>query len=88
MINFTFREVNSCGKNVLEDFFSFFHFDVLIRPQSNFSIIPSLLHDYAVVYSPASFSIENQVVKIDRVNLDIDNELYEKLLLRRFKKKI
>ncbi len=79
-VNFTCRTTNSHDKNVLEDFFSLFNFDCLIRPQSNFSIIPSLLHDYAVVYSPAHFIIEDKVITIDKSSLDIDDHLYKKLL--------
>ncbi len=44
--------LNRHDRNVLEDFFSLFLFDILIRPQSNFSIVPSLLHDFAIVHTP------------------------------------
>jgi len=39
---------NVHDKNVLEDFFSLFQFDALIYPQSNFSMVPALIHDYAL----------------------------------------
>ncbi len=42
--------------NVLEDFFSMMNFDVLIRPESNFSIMAEKLGDYSVIISPGSFS--------------------------------
>ena len=55
-ITFHYRETNnSHSNNVLEDFFSFQNFDVLIRPDSNFSIVPSLLHRFAIVCSPLKF---------------------------------
>lgn len=44
---------NSHDTNVLEDFFSLPHFDALIRPDSNFSLIPALLFDFAAVVSPS-----------------------------------
>lgn len=45
------RRDNAHSANVLEDFFSLFHYSILIRPQSNFSLVPSLIHDFALVYS-------------------------------------
>ncbi|MBI3508311.1 MAG: hypothetical protein HY069_01560 [Chlamydiia bacterium] len=63
--------------NVLEDFFSLFHFDILIRPQSNFSLIPSLLHDYLAVYAPEDIAEE----KITEVSVTINEELLYKRLL-------
>jgi hypothetical protein len=56
------KKNNSHSANVLEDFFSFFNFDILIRPQSNFSLIPSLLHDYLAVYSPEMEPVGRQIV--------------------------
>lgn len=54
---------NSFDRNILEDFFSLFHFDILIRPQSNFSIIPSLLHDYAIVHTPYGTQINETLYR-------------------------
>ena len=54
-ISFHYRESNSHKDNVLEDFFSFQNFDILIRPDSNFSIVPALLHSFAIVCSPLDF---------------------------------
>jgi hypothetical protein len=52
-IVFDYRKTgNYHAANVLEDFFSLFHFDILIRSQSNFSTVASLLHDYAIDYFP------------------------------------
>lgn len=39
--------------NVIVDFFSLFQFDCLIRPDSNFSRVPSLLKDYKVLIYPS-----------------------------------
>jgi hypothetical protein len=76
------KETNHENANVLEDFFSLFYYDVLIRPQSNFSLVPNLLHDYAVVYSPMSYSRDNGVVNIEEVEMEIDQVLYQKLKSR------
>lgn len=73
---------NSHNQNVLEDFFSLFQFDILIHPQSNFSLIPSLIHDYAITYSPISGKREEDNTSIDRVKFEINRPLYQKLLLR------
>lgn len=49
------QEGNSHDKNVLEDFFSLMQFDVMIRPESNYSIMASKLGKYKMVISPANF---------------------------------
>ncbi len=54
---------NRYDRNVLEDFFSLFQFDILIRPQSNFSIIPSLLHDFAIVHTPYGTKINEPLYR-------------------------
>lgn len=75
-IEFSYRQTaNRHDANVLEDFFSFFNFDLLIRPQSNFSLIPSLLHDYAIVYAPKDFRV--QQVVIDDVDVQFNVHLFE-----------
>lgn len=43
---------NNHDLNILEDMFSMMQFDCLIRPESNFSIIPSLLKDYKLLIHP------------------------------------
>jgi hypothetical protein len=43
---------NSHRQNILEDMFSMMQFDCLIRPESNFSIIPSLLKEYKILIHP------------------------------------
>ena len=71
---------NSHTENVLEDFFSLFNFDVLIHPHSNFSLIPALIHDYAITYSPLSGKRKGNTAIIDKVKFEINEELYKKLL--------
>jgi hypothetical protein len=56
---------NSHDKNVLEDFFSLFQFDCLIYPQSNFSMVPALIHDYVATYT---------IVSTQETRLDFDEE--------------
>lgn len=41
--------------NVLEDFFSMMYFDILIRPDSNFSIMAEKLGFHSVIISPGDF---------------------------------
>lgn len=55
-ISFHYRKSNNSHKeNVLEDFFSFQNFDILIRPDSNYSIVSSLIHSFAILCSPIDF---------------------------------
>ncbi len=81
LIKFDWRKENNFhDTNVLEDFFSLFKFDVLIRPQSNFSFIPTLMHDFAVVFSPQSASVVNQRIVIDKCDLVINEVQFNNLL--------
>ncbi len=70
---------NSHNKNVLEDFFSLFQFDALIYPQSNFSMVPALIHDYTV-----TCTIGYDFFEQDRLitQLDINEEFYQNCLKR------
>jgi hypothetical protein len=82
-IKFRYRKAgNHFNRNVIEDFFSLFQFEVMIRPQSNFSMIPTLLQDFAVVYSPKEASVLGKEVRIEEVALEINQELFERLLQR------
>jgi hypothetical protein len=65
---------------VLEDFFSLFKFDILIRSESNYSLIPSLLHDFAIVYYPDEFVIMGNVNKITHFQTEINEAHYKRLL--------
>ncbi len=80
-ITFAYRsQGNRHDSNVLEDFFSLFNFDILIRAESNYSIVPSLIHDYAVVCYPKTYSIKSRVVTIEQIIVDIDDECLQKCL--------
>lgn len=79
---FDYRKEGFYYENVLEDFFSFFNFDVLIRPDSYFSIIPSLLNDYAIVIAPKTFHRKMCDVIIDEFDISINEKLYQKLKQR------
>jgi len=86
-IDFHYRkEGNRHDVNVLEDFFSLFHFDVLIRPGSNFSLVPQLIHEYAVVCSPEDCTVHDtpsgKVATIDRIDVVLNEEELQKALQR------
>jgi hypothetical protein len=79
-VQFHFREKNNQSEDhVLEDFFSLFNFDVLIRSQSNFSMVPSLIHDFAFVYAPKDCLVENDTIVITEVEIIMDTKLCQKL---------
>jgi hypothetical protein len=81
-IQFDFRkEENKHDANVLEDFFSLFEFDILIRSQSNFSMLPSLLHDYAMVYAPKDCAVQDEKVQITEIEIVLNTPLCERLAL-------
>lgn len=83
-IDFHYREVgNRHNSSVLEDFFSLFNFDILIRAESNYSIVPSLIHDYSLVYYPKTFSIHDRVVTIDEITVERNMECLEELFKRK-----
>ncbi len=73
------RENNSHCTNVVEDFFSLFNFDILIRAESNFSMVPSLIHDYAVVFSSESCSNGPQGIFVDKIAVEVNEDLCEKV---------
>ncbi len=82
-IEFDFRKTgNRHDANVLEDFFSLFLFDILIRPDSNFSLVPSLLHDYAILVTPGHFTTTSKnTIEVDEFSIVLDHKLYRNLLL-------
>ena len=45
---------NNHNQNILEDFFSLFTFNILIYPQSNFSMVAALIHNYQSTYTLSS----------------------------------
>lgn len=77
-------EGNHHTKNVLEDFFSLFEYNVLIRPRSNFSVIPSLLRDYAIVCYPADFVRTGTQIKITRIGIEKNDALCDSLNRRAY----
>ena len=80
-VTFDYRKTdNHHTQNVLEDFFSLFNFDVLIRPQSNYSIIASLLKDYAIVYAPAGAIGDAKKMEITKIDNKINHELVQNLI--------
>jgi hypothetical protein len=80
-IIFQYRKNNNRhDANVLEDFFSLLNFDILIRAESNYSIVPALIHDYAAVFYPRSPSIKRKVVKINEIKCDFDDALFRNCL--------
>lgn len=79
--DFRFKE-NKASANVLEDFFSFFHFDVLIHPYSNYSLVPARIGDFAITYSPEKFLREGKKITITDSFLNKDEEAYQKVLRR------
>ncbi|PIS03336.1 MAG: hypothetical protein COT85_00630 [Chlamydiae bacterium CG10_big_fil_rev_8_21_14_0_10_42_34] len=81
-VKFGYRKSNSHKKNVLEDFFSFFNFDILIRPESNFSIVPSLLHDFAIVRFPTDATVIGESVTINSVQTQTNYHVLQNLLKR------
>jgi hypothetical protein len=76
------RQKNRYYLNVLEDFFSFFQFDILIRPQSNFSMVPSLLHDFAICHFPVHAEPFQDSFIITQTCTQIEETLLEKILFQ------
>lgn len=76
------KENNHHAANVLEDFFSFFYFDVLIFPQSNYSGVAAVMGDFAITYFPIGFSREKKKVVITESHLERNEALYERAVKR------
>ena len=78
---FDYRKTdNRHDANVMEDFFSLFSFDILIRSQSNFSLIPSLLQDYDMVCYPLTFKRKKKQISITNSFYEVNEHLYRELL--------
>lgn len=61
-IEFACREQNTSDTcYVLEDFFSMPKFDILIRPDSNFSIMAEKLGDFTLVISPGTLILDTKI---------------------------
>lgn len=76
------RENNHHTANVLEDFFSFFEFDALVHPCSNFSLVPARIGDFAITYCPIEFLREGEKILITESYLNKNEELYQKAIAR------
>ena len=84
-INMTFdyrMNGNSHDKNVIEDFFSLFQFDSLIYPQSNFSMVPGLIHDYSATYTFSSDPSNESLSAVPEGKLEINEDCLNKCLQR------
>ena len=75
-------EGNHFHKNVLEDLFAMTAFDVLIRPDSNFSIVADKLNDYLCVISPWECEWNGNMLNItqQKLRLNIAHPKYEWIL--------
>jgi hypothetical protein len=73
-IQWDFRRQNYHDRNVLEDFFSLFQFDILIRPCSNFSLIPMLLHDFTIVYTPKDYIYQDTIPYISEIDVRLEGQ--------------
>jgi glycosyltransferase involved in cell wall biosynthesis len=60
---------NKHDLNILEDMFSMLQFDCLIRPESNFSIIPSLLKDYKILIHPLKWYKRKNDTPLVKLNI-------------------
>jgi hypothetical protein len=76
------RENNHHAANVLEDFFSFFYFDALIYPNSNYSGVPAAMGDFAVTYFPLEFTRMKKKVIITKSHLEKNELFYQKVQTR------
>lgn len=69
-IRFDCRENGNVYKNnAIEDFFSIPAFDCLIRGDSTFSIVASLLTDFKMIICPEEAHVEGREVIIDKVKI-------------------
>ncbi|GMU19297.1 MAG: hypothetical protein AMXMBFR12_04890 [Candidatus Babeliales bacterium] len=74
--NITFKcrvRGNAHNKNLMYDMFAMTKFDILIRPDSNFSIVVDKLHDFLCVIHPYDFRWENQKLYITKQKLRINS---------------
>lgn len=55
--------------HVLEDFFSMLQFDCLIRSDSSYSLVASILGNYKYVISPAGYKLKDKHPSISRINI-------------------
>lgn len=63
------REITSDTDFVLDDFFSLPHFNILVRPCSNFSFIAGKLGNYLLEIAPKAYSKKNNIIYITEVEI-------------------
>lgn len=69
-ITFDYRTAgNSHNANVLEDCFAMAQFDCLIRPQSNYSRVASLIGDFIIEIYPTEFAFINDTPSISQYEI-------------------
>jgi len=61
---------SSSDADLLVDFFSMMHFDCLIRPDSNYSIMASRLGTFKIIISPASLKKSGNGNVIDKIHIE------------------
>ncbi|MBM3207809.1 MAG: hypothetical protein FJZ57_04305 [Chlamydiae bacterium] len=76
------KQNNFHNLNVIEDFFSFFQFDAFIYPQSNFSMIPALINQFAATFTLTSAVQTIGRVEVENTELTIDDERRRECLNR------
>jgi hypothetical protein len=61
------KQGNKHNANVLEDLFAMVQFECLIRPESNYSIVASIIGSFKVIVHPVQFHWEGKEPIIDQV---------------------
>lgn len=70
-ITFDYPNVlNETREGVLDDFFSMMHFDCMVRPDSNLSIVASKLGYQTIVISPEHVTVNKKGNVVDRVRIE------------------
>ncbi len=68
-ISYHWREIGGHDVNVLDDFFSIPNFDCLIRADSTFSIVASLLGDFKAIVTPKKNRAQPEKVDTNEINI-------------------
>jgi hypothetical protein len=74
-IEFATGESRGDEETLLKDFCAFTQFDCLILCQSNFSLIPSKLKDFAIVTLPTHSYNERKCVTVDEIDLRFNGSI-------------
>lgn len=82
-IEFVYRkETEKTKDDVLIDFFSFFNFDVLIYPESNFSMVPALIGDFALTFTPLEVKYKENISYISKMKIEKNFEKIKEVMHR------